>query len=86
MIVRPPRVKESLVSKECKLRQVIEFGTHPGAGNLVLGDVQCFHIADSLYNSRGHIDLEKLDPIGRLAGNSYCRLGEIFDLARPSAG
>ena len=82
-MVRPPRVGEALISMECRLNQIVRLGTNPGAGNLVLGDVVCFHIDDSIYES-GHINIKALKPIGRLAGNMYCRVVEqIFQMRRP---
>lgn len=80
--VRAPRVGEAMVSYECKLRQIINFGSHEGAGNLVLGDVIGFHLVDGIYENN-HIDLQKLQPIGRLAGSSYCKVDSIFDMPRP---
>jgi flavin reductase (DIM6/NTAB) family NADH-FMN oxidoreductase RutF len=81
-IVSPPRVGESLVSLECRLYQHIEFGKEAGAGNLVIGEVVCFHVDDSVYKN-GHIDVDLLDPVGRLAGISYCTVKDRFDIARP---
>jgi flavin reductase (DIM6/NTAB) family NADH-FMN oxidoreductase RutF len=80
--VRAPRVGEAMVSYECRLRQIINFGSHDGAGNLVLGDVVGFHFADGVYENN-HIDLEKLQPIARLSGSSYCKVESIFDMVRP---
>lgn len=80
--VRAPRVGEAMVSYECRLRQIINFGSHEGAGNLVLGDVVGFHLADEVYEN-GHVNLQKLQPIGRLAGSSYCKVEAIFDMTRP---
>ena len=40
-----------------------------------------FHIDDMVYKD-GHIDLEALNPIGRLAGNSYTRIVDNFDIIR----
>ena len=37
--VKPPRVKESHVSFECKVKQIIPLGTEGGAGNLVICEV-----------------------------------------------
>lgn len=81
-VVSPPRVGESLVSLECKLYQHIEFGKEAGAGNLVIGEVVCFHVDDNVYKN-GHIDIDLLDPVGRLAGISYCTVKDRFDIARP---
>jgi flavin reductase (DIM6/NTAB) family NADH-FMN oxidoreductase RutF len=84
-MVKPPRVGEALISMECRLRQIINFGDHPGAGNLILGDVLCFNIDDKVIDARQHVNIEALDPIGRLAGNDYCRVSDIFALDRPDA-
>jgi flavin reductase (DIM6/NTAB) family NADH-FMN oxidoreductase RutF len=84
-MVRAPRLGEALISMECRLNQIVRFGTHPGAGNLVLGDVVCFHVADSIYNEAGHIDIQGLQPVGRLSGTAYCRVEDLFQMARPRA-
>ena len=82
IIVKPPRVKESKVSFECNLNTVIEIGkAEPGAGFVVLGTIVMFHIDDKVYKD-GKIDLEALNPIGRLAGNSYTRIVDNFDIIR----
>lgn len=72
--VEAPRVGEALISMECRLDRIIPVGED----HLVLGTVVLFHIRDDLYEN-GRIDLEALDPLGRLAGN-YTKLGGIFDL------
>jgi flavin reductase (DIM6/NTAB) family NADH-FMN oxidoreductase RutF len=73
-VVKAPRVGEALISSECVLDRIIPLGSD----NLVLGTVVRFHIRDDIYEN-GRVDLEALDPLGRLAGN-YTRLGGIFDL------
>ena len=76
-------VKESKITFECELNQIIEIGDRsPGSGFLVLGTIVLFHISDEIYDS-GRIDLSKLQPIGRLAGsNGYCRITDRFDIER----
>lgn len=81
-MVSAPRVGESLVSMECKLYQHIEFGKEAGAGNLIIGEVLCFHLDDAVYKD-GYIDVDVLDPIGRLAGISYCTVKDRFEIPRP---
>ncbi len=39
VVVRPPRVAESPIHYECKLDQVVEIGSQPGAGSIVIGRV-----------------------------------------------
>ena len=80
--VKAPRVAESKVSFECKLNQIVEIGDDsPGAGFLVIGTIVIFHIDDDVYRD-GKIDIKTLKPLGRLAGNSYTRISEIFDIVR----
>ena len=77
------RVGESKITFECELNQIIEIGDgSPGSGFLVLGTIVLFHVSDDLYEN-GRIDLEKLQPIGRLAGaNGYCRISDRFEIER----
>lgn len=80
--VKVPRVKDAKVHLECMLEQVLHFGDHKGAGSLVIGKVVHVHIADDLYEN-GRIHTEKLNPVGRLAGQMYTRpLADVFELIR----
>ena len=78
-----PRVGEAQISYECKLNQIIPVGSDgPGGGFVVIGTIVLFHIADDIYEN-GRINLQKLQPIGRLAGNSYTRpLSDTFKIVR----
>ncbi|TLY30338.1 MAG: flavin reductase family protein [Ignavibacteria bacterium] len=84
-LVKPPRVKESLVNMECKLVQVVHVSPKPLGGSLVIGEILRFHIRDDLFNDY-RIDPDKLHPIGRMAGSTYIRTTDRFDLIRPKAG
>ena len=80
--ISSPRVKESKVSYECELNTIVEIGeAEPGAGFVVIGTIVMFHIQDDVYND-GRIDLKALNPIGRLAGNSYTRVSDNFKVVR----
>ena len=48
---------------------------------MVLGEVVAFHVDDELVDDF-RIDLEKLAPIGRLAGASYTRVNDLFEMTR----
>jgi flavin reductase (DIM6/NTAB) family NADH-FMN oxidoreductase RutF len=74
--IAPPRVKEVPIHFECKLHQVIELG--PNRHPLVIGEVVYMHV-DPACMTEGYIDMEKLDPVGRLNGFFYAALGEIFE-------
>ncbi len=54
--VRPPRVAESPVHLECRVRQIMSIGDGPIAANLVIGEVLLIHIADSVLDERGAVD------------------------------
>jgi flavin reductase (DIM6/NTAB) family NADH-FMN oxidoreductase RutF len=81
-LVQPPRVKESHVNMECKLLQTIEVSNRPLGGTLILGEVVRFHIDDQLVEDF-RIDPDALAAVGRMAGNTYIRTTDRFDLVRP---
>ena len=78
--VRAPRIAECPAGLECRMTQIIELGR--SRHSLVIGEVLLVHVRDDLYRD-GTIDVMRLRPVGRLAGNAYCRLGELFELDRP---
>ena len=80
--VGPPRIAESPIQMECRLRQVVEVSPLPGGGNLVLGDVLLIHIREDLIED-GKIDPEKLRAIGRMGGPMYTRTRDRFEMQRP---
>ena len=80
--IKPPRVGESKVSFECKLNQIVEIGDGTaGSGFLVIGTIVLFHIDDDVYDN-GRILLDKLQPLGRLAGNWYTRTTDTLKIDR----
>jgi flavin reductase (DIM6/NTAB) family NADH-FMN oxidoreductase RutF len=82
-LVRAPRVKESHVNMECRLLQTIEVSNQPMGGTLILGEVVRFHVDDAMVEEF-RIDPEKLGAVGRMAGNTYCRTRDRFELIRPT--
>ena len=84
-MVRPPRIKEAPVAMECKLVQIIELGRRPN--HLVIGEVVWFHYDDGLVNDRYHVDVGRVNPIGRLAGKGgYTRITDRFEMPRLAGG
>ena len=83
--VRAPRVGESKVHFECEVHQIIELGSGPGAASLVIGRIVHVHVDESVLIGGDKIDLRALRPIGRLAGNAYCRVTDVFELERPKS-
>ncbi|MCC7209564.1 MAG: flavin reductase family protein [Anaerolineae bacterium] len=81
--IRPPRVAEAPIAFECRLQRIVTISDAPGGGSAVFGEVQLVHIREDLYDVKtGRIALDRLKPIGRLAGNSYARVNDVFDLER----
>jgi flavin reductase (DIM6/NTAB) family NADH-FMN oxidoreductase RutF len=83
VVVKPPRVGESLVHYECKVSQIIEISDQPGGGSIVIGEIQHIHVDDSILIGTDKIDPYKLQAIGRLAGSTYTRTTDLFDMIRP---
>ena len=81
-LVAPSRVKESHVNMECKLLQTVEVSNQPLGGTLILGEVVRFHIDDGIFEEF-RIDPDRLGAVGRMAGNTYARTTDRFDLIRP---
>jgi flavin reductase (DIM6/NTAB) family NADH-FMN oxidoreductase RutF len=80
--VKAPRVLESPINLECRVVQILPVGHGPHS--LVLGEIVYFHIRDDLYNpNTGRIDMHNLHPVGRLAGNLYAHVHDIFEMKRP---
>lgn len=79
--INAPYVKSALLVFECELQQIISFGDQQGSGNLILGQIKYVNIDDSIYQD-GYVDFEKLDPVGRLAGNWYSTIRDRFELKR----
>jgi flavin reductase (DIM6/NTAB) family NADH-FMN oxidoreductase RutF len=86
-MVKPPRVKESPIQLECKVKQVIELGQNAGAGNLVICEIVLIHISESVLNEKKFIDQHKLDLVGRLGANWYVRASgnALFEVTKPSS-
>lgn len=85
-VVKPFRVKESPVQLECKVLQVIETGQEGGAGNLIICEMVCMHIDDSVLNDAGQIDPHKIDLVARMGGDYYCRASghAVFTVPKPN--
>lgn len=83
--VQVPRVALSPIHFECKVAHIIDIGDQPGSGSVVIGKVVHIHVDESVLLDGDKIDLEKLKPIGRLAGSAYCRVTDIFQMERPAS-
>ena len=76
--VGAPRIVESPAQFECRLLQTIELGKW----TLILGEVVAFHYEKGLLDERLRVDMDRLQAVGRLTGNQYCRTTDRFGLNR----
>ena len=82
--ISPPSVLNAPFIMECKLYNILELGGNPGSGNLILGEIVCFHVRDNILNDQNEIDPYKLDAISRLGNNFYNRSREgLFEVFKP---
>ncbi len=83
--VRPPYIAEAPVALECRLTQMLELGRKPY--HLVIGEVVYFHYHDGIVNEKFHVDVGRINPIGRLAGKGgYTRITDRFEMPRIKYG
>ena len=85
-LVTPPMVKESKIKLECKVLEVKPLGTEGGAGNLVICEVLCMHIDESILDADNKIDQAKMHHVARLGGDWYAKIDEsnLFKVAKPN--
>lgn len=85
MKVKPPRVKESKASFECKVTDLIHLGEGGGAGTLVVCEVLMIHVDESVLNERGLIDTRKIDLVGRMGESWYTHSNgdSLFEIPKP---
>jgi flavin reductase (DIM6/NTAB) family NADH-FMN oxidoreductase RutF len=81
--VKVPRLLESPVAMECKVRQIIPIGDGPIAANLVIGEVLMLHVDDSVLDEKGKVDPRKLKTVARLGGDYWCHTSDLFEQKRP---
>lgn len=84
-IVRPPRVVESPVQYECKVKEIMELGKEGGAGNMIICEVVKIHVREDLLDEKMRIDQAAIDTVGRMGGNYYVRAhgDALFEVAKP---
>jgi len=85
--VKPYRVKESPVQMECIVKNIISLGEEGGAGNLVVCEIVKMHISENILNEDHKIDPNKIDLVGRMGGNWYCRASNssLFEVQKPNS-
>lgn len=80
-LVKAKRVKESPIHFECKLRDIISYGSLPGSGTLITGEVVRVHVDEKIYDN-GRIITQLWKPMGRGAGNDWFKTDSIVEKTR----
>jgi flavin reductase (DIM6/NTAB) family NADH-FMN oxidoreductase RutF len=85
-MVKPPMVKEAKIKLECKVSEIKSLGNEGGAGQLVIAEVLCMHVDDSILGNDGKIDQRKINHVARLGGDWYCKIDEtnLFKVEKPN--
>lgn len=85
-LVKPPRVAESPVQFECKVREVISVTDQPGAANLVIAEIVRMHVQEDLLDENDKVSPYDLDLVARMGGDYYCRVipESIFEVEKPT--
>ena len=71
--VKAPLIEESPVNIECRVRQVLELGSH----DMFLADVLAVHVDEKYMDEKGKFHLEKSEPIVYSHGD-YLATGELL--------
>jgi flavin reductase (DIM6/NTAB) family NADH-FMN oxidoreductase RutF len=80
LLLRTPRLAESPAALECRHWRTIEVRN---GRELIIGEVVAAHARDGLVDrDRLHVDHQAYRPVGRLAGNDYCRTRDTFGLPK----
>ncbi len=80
--VAVPRIAAAPFALECRKTVSLAF---TNTRELLVGEVLCIHGRDGLVDPATlRTDSAAYRPIGRLAGNGYCKQGETFDMTRES--
>lgn len=77
--VRPPRVRRSPVSIECRLHSTNELGD----STAILGEVTMITVEHEVLDDDGHPVYERLDPLARLGKDEWALHAEVVSLRRP---
>jgi flavin reductase (DIM6/NTAB) family NADH-FMN oxidoreductase RutF len=75
-LVRPGRVLGAPAAFECRTLQIVEVGI----SRLIIGEVVHFYVDDAVLDERTSVRFDQLGAVGRLAGTTYVRTADRFEL------
>lgn len=79
-VVQAPMVEESPANLECRVIDILDLGPGPTT-RVVVGEVLVVHVREDILDGT-RVDNDALQAIGRMAGNTYIRTRDRFDLTR----
>lgn len=71
-LIKAPRVKESPVNMECRVKEIITLGDQGGAGHLIICEILRLHIDEDVIDDN-RINPHKIDLMGRMGRSYYVR-------------
>ncbi|MBL7698947.1 MAG: flavin reductase family protein [Chitinophagaceae bacterium] len=85
-LIKPPLVAEAAAALECKVTEIKPLGNEGGAGQLVIAEVLCMHINDSLLSADKKVHQQNLGHVARLGGNWYAKISasNLFSVEKPN--
>lgn len=84
--VTVPAIREAKIRMETSVHQYVPIADTEGAvlTDLFILRVEDFHFDEAVFDpEKQYVLADKLQPVARLAGNEYTKLGEIFSVERP---
>jgi flavin reductase (DIM6/NTAB) family NADH-FMN oxidoreductase RutF len=85
-LIAPPRVAEAKASLECIVNEIKSLGESGGAGQLVIAEVMCIHMDDSIITTDKKIDQQKIEHVARLGADWYTKVSpsNLFRVEKPN--
>lgn len=81
--IKPVRIADAAVAYECEMAEIKPYPADNPRWSLIFARVLVAHIDDSMLADARHIDIGKLDTVGRLGGSDYATTRDRFALKRP---
>jgi len=75
-IVKAPLIKECAVNIECKVKDILNYGSH----DIFVGEIVAIHYDEEVLKENGILDVEKIRPYGYSFGE-YRSMGEKLGVA-----
>lgn len=86
-MIKPPMVKEAKIKMECIVKEIKSLGKDGGAGQLIIAEILCMHVADTVIGADGMIDQQQLNLVARMGGDWYCKAdsNNMFQVDKPNS-